>query len=80
MRVAGYAASVTAFDTNARTGATAAVIKKDVAIFRTTPTGQFKLTDRFRLEQRVTSVLLTGDGHVYVGWQGGLGVGVVPAN
>ena len=80
VRVAGYLASVSAFDTSVKTGTTAAVIRKDVAIFRTSPSGRLKLTDRFRPEPYVGSVLLTGDGRVYIGWQGGLGVGVVPKN
>lgn len=79
VRVTGYEASVGAFHVNATTGSSTVVINKDVAVFRTKPNGQFVLTDRFRpTADNVGSVLQTNTGYIYMGWKGGLGVGVIP--
>jgi hypothetical protein len=79
VRLSGYEAEVSFFFVNPTTGVTAAVIDKDVAIFRTNSNGQFVLTDRFRnAADNLGGVLQTNSGHVYVGWKGGLGVGVIP--
>lgn len=78
-RITGYEASVGAFHVNVTTGFVTAAIGRDVAVFRTNPRGQFVLTDRFRLTaDNVGSVLQTNTGHIYMGWKGGLGVGVIP--
>jgi hypothetical protein len=79
VRVAGYDASVRAFHVDPKTKSTSAAIGKDVAVFRTNSNGQFVLTDRFRLDSNnVGSVWQTSTGHIYIGWKGGLGVGVIP--
>ena len=78
-RVTGYEANVGAFHVNPTTGISIAAIDKAVAVFRTKPNGQFVLTDRFRLvADNIASVLQTNTGRIYVGWKGGLGVGVIP--
>ena len=79
MRVTGYEASVRAFHVNQKTDSSTAVVGRDVAVFRTNPSGQFVLTDRFRLDSDdVGSIWQTNSGHIYMGWKGGLGVGTVP--
>lgn len=79
VRVTGYEALVGAFHVNATTGSSTVVINKDVAVFRNKSNSQFVLTDRIRLAvDNVGSVLQTNTGHIYMGWKGGLGVGVVP--
>ena len=78
-RVTGYEANVGAFHVNPTTGISIAAIDKAVVVFRTKPNGQFVLTDRFRLvADNIASVLQTNTGRIYVGWKGGLGVGVIP--
>jgi len=78
-RMAGYEASTHAYFVDAATGYVTAVIDKDVAVFRIKGTGRFKLTDRFRLpNEYVGSVLQSNAGHIYMGWRGGLGVGLIP--
>lgn len=78
-RMAGYEGSVGAYYVNTATGNVTAAIDKDVAVFRTKETGQFKLTDRFRLpNEYVGSVIQNNTGHVFMGLKGSLGVGRVP--
>jgi len=79
VRTAGYEASVGAFHVNTATGMVTAVIDKDVAVFRSKASGQYVLTDRFRLlTDNVGAVLQTNTGHIFMGWKGGLAVGLVP--
>ncbi|MGM3277387.1 ankyrin repeat domain-containing protein [Ralstonia sp. 24A2] len=78
-RKTSYEGVAMAFHVNANTGITTAVFGTDVAVLRSRPAGQFVLTDRFRPpSSNVGSVLLTDSGYVYMGWNGGLGVGLVP--
>jgi len=79
---------ISRYNVNAKTGDVAALITsdsassshdKDVALFRPTKAGRFRLTDRFRLPgKELESVLQTDTGHVFIGWKGGLGVGRIP--
>ncbi|MBB6092291.1 uncharacterized protein YecT (DUF1311 family) [Povalibacter uvarum] len=67
------------FHVNAATGLTVAVFDNDLAVLRTRPTGTYVLTDRFpRVPDYPGGVVSTDAGYVYVGWNGGLGVGAVP--
>ena len=73
------AASSGAFHVNAATGLTTDLFDKDIAVLRTRPDGTWVMTDRFRRPaDNIGAVVSTASGHVYMGWQGGLGVGVVP--
>ena len=64
---------------NATTGLTLVALEKDVAVLRTTRTGAFAVSDRFRIvAEPAWGVVSTQSGHVYIGWKGGLGVGLVP--
>ena len=78
-RVTSYQASISAFHVNLATGYVAAAIGKDIAVLSVKPSGQFVLTDRFRLPtDQVGSLFMTDTGQIYMGWNGGLGVGVNP--
>lgn len=74
-----YQGLVSEFQINKTTNITTAVFGTDVAVLRAKSTGQFVLTDRFRPPSRnLGGVLLTDSGYVYMGWNGGLGVGLAP--
>jgi len=74
-----YQGLVSKFQINRNTNITTAVFDADVAVLRAKSTGQFVLTDRFRPPSRnLGGVLLTDSGYVYIGWNGGLGVGLAP--
>ena len=78
-RLATYTARIGVFSANAKADAVTVVIESDVAILQTDAKGRFVLTDRFRLKPSLFGgVLRTDSGHIYVGWNGALGVGVVP--
>lgn len=73
------ASTLRIFHVSPATGISLAVVDKDVAVLRTTPKGTYAISDRFRIaSEYVGGVVSTSSGHVYIGWKGGLGVGVVP--
>lgn len=78
-RMAGYEGPLAACHLDVPTGTVTAVVGQDVALFRPKGSSQYKLTDRFRFpNENLGGVLQSSTGHVYIGWNGGLGVGRVP--
>jgi len=80
VRIARYEGSAYWFQENLKSGMAATVMApRDVVVFRIGSRGQFILSDRFQLDVDYPGGLfLADDGHVYIGWKGGLGVGMVP--
>jgi uncharacterized protein len=68
------------FHVNNVTDITIAEDEKGIAIFRSSPDGNFVLTDRIPIPGKVImgAALSTATGHVYVGGNGGWGVSAVP--
>jgi len=80
-RIAKYEGPVDQYYVNAAGDVTAVISDstQEVAVFRVTKTGCFRLTDRFQLPgKNWQNALQTDTGHVFIGWEGGLGVGRIP--
>jgi len=78
-RLAGYEGEFDQCALNTATGSITAVAGHDVAMFRPRGGKRYALTDRFRFPNEKLGGVLEGNaGYIYIGWNGGMGVGRVP--